>query len=230
MANSYSDGNGQFLLPTPILADHQFLASATTKVVTGILYDFDGNQLYEATLTTTTTATKARSAAWTLTTGGAVLPWEDRWAGFEVLTTTATAYVKPSLGITATSANSFATAIGMPIGACPQRVYDAYYGSSTIPTSVYRTLLGEAIPAISSSTQIFANAPAGTKEIWISVRTQGITMTFDGTTAATASVVGHDFNTGASAPFVLSLNQTQALLVRAIQQAATAAGYITYRG
>ena len=96
--------------------------------------------------------------------------------------------------------------------------------------SEWVTLLAEAMPALTTSTQIFANAPAGTKAIYLTVRTAGITMTFDGTTAATASVVGHDFNTGASAPYVLSLNQTQALLVRAIQQSATAAGYITYRG
>ena len=92
------------------------------------------------------------------------------------------------------------------------------------------TLLAEAMPTLATSIQIFANAPAGTKEIWLTLRTAGITMTYDGTTAATASAVGHDFNTGASAPFVLELNQTQAKLCRAIQQSATAAGYITYRG
>lgn len=125
--NIFTDGYGQFLLPHRILADYQFLASATTKVVTGNIYGFDGALLYEATLTTTTTALKAKDSAWTATVGGAVLPWSDTWAGLEVLTTTATAYAKPGLGVTATAANSTAINVGYPIGALPQAIYDTYW-------------------------------------------------------------------------------------------------------
>ena len=60
-------------------------------------------------------------------------------------------------------------------------------------TARYRTLLTEAMPSgISSSAAIFANAPAGTKEIWFTVRTAPLTMRTDGS-AATAGVNGQDF-------------------------------------
>ena len=97
-------------------------------------------------------------------------------------------------------------------------------------TARYRTLLTEAMPSISSSAAIFANAPAGTKEIWFTVRTAPLTMRTDGS-AATAGVNGQDFavNSG-TVPHVLRISQVEALLCRAIQNGGTTTGYITYRG
>ena len=98
--------------------------------------------------------------------------------------------------------------------------------------TVYVPLLEEALPTVSSSTAIFANAPSGTKSISICVRTKAIGLTFDGTTVPTASggavVVGLDIPIGG--PYTLELNRTQALLVRAIESGATATGYIVYWG
>lgn len=88
------------------------------------------------------------------------------------------------------------------------------------------TLSDEAIPTISSSTQIFANAHALTRRIIITIRAQAVTMRFSGS-AATAGANGHTFAVGTH---VLYLNQESAKLVRAIQESATATGYITYQG
>jgi hypothetical protein len=88
----------------------------------------------------------------------------------------------------------------------------------------YRCISGEALPAVSASTQIFANAPAGTTVVELTVRAQALRLTFDGTTAATATV-GQDYPIGNHRLF---LNSEQAKRVRAIQAAATATGYITY--
>lgn len=90
-------------------------------------------------------------------------------------------------------------------------------------------LLTEAMPACSSSTQIFANAPAGTRAIQLTLRTQGITMRCDAGTA-TASANGIDLAADTAAPHLLALTYDQALKVRAIQISATATGYIQYWG
>ena len=93
----------------------------------------------------------------------------------------------------------------------------------------YATLLDEALPAIAASAQIFINAPASTKLIYLTLRSAGATLTFDAA-AATAGANGHDFAHGTMAPHVFRLNQTQALLVRAIENGGTATGHVTYRG
>lgn len=93
----------------------------------------------------------------------------------------------------------------------------------------FAVLADEALPSVAASAAIFANAPSGTKVIWLTLRTAGITMTFDAG-AATAGANGHDFANGSSAPYAFALNQEQALLVRAIQNGGTATGWITYRG
>ena len=91
-------------------------------------------------------------------------------------------------------------------------------------------LLDEALPAVTTSTQIFANAPTGTREIWLTLRTAGLTFTFDGG-AATAGANGHDFAADPSTPYVFDdMDYTRALLVRAIQNGGTASGWISYRG
>jgi len=123
----------------------QFLASATTKTLVGTIYGWEGQAIVEATLTATTTARQAdyqwgaQGAApgltgpglWTVTNGGAVLPWSDDWAGFVPDTTaSASVYVKESKGVAVTSTNGRTVAVNMPIGVVPQRFYDVYYGAS----------------------------------------------------------------------------------------------------
>ena len=98
------------------------------------------------------------------------------------------------------------------------------------PTYKYAELATEALPSVASSTQIFVNAPAATKEIVLTLRTAGITYTLDGS-AATAGGTGHDLALNSTtSPYVLPYDYTQALLVRAIQNGGTATGTITYRG
>jgi hypothetical protein len=90
-------------------------------------------------------------------------------------------------------------------------------------------LLSEALPSVASSAAIFANAPADTQLIVLTVRTAGITLRFDGS-AATAGANGHDYAVTTDAPKELMLNKTAAVLVRAIQNGGTATGWITYFG
>jgi len=91
-------------------------------------------------------------------------------------------------------------------------------------------LSDEAMPAATASTSIFANAPEGTKEIWLTLRTAGLTLTFDGG-AATAGANGNDFAADASTPYVFEeMTQAQALAVKAIQNGGTATGWIVYWG
>ena len=96
-------------------------------------------------------------------------------------------------------------------------------------------LLAEALPSISSSATIFANAPANTRIIMVTLRGAGMTLnidTRDDSTpdAATASGNGHDYDYGTPNPHVFAFDQKTALKCRAIQTAATATGWITYWG
>lgn len=96
-------------------------------------------------------------------------------------------------------------------------------------TRDYRAISDESLPDLTASTQLFANAPEGTKEIWLTVRTATLTMTLDGSNATTTN--GHDFAVNSSStPYVLPLNQAQAKLCRAIRNGGATAGHITYRG
>ena len=94
-----------------------------------------------------------------------------------------------------------------------------------------KAISSEAISSLSSATSIFANAPAGVKEIWLTVRTAPITMTFDGTTP-TAGAVGQDFGTNTtSTPWVFEdMSQAKSLRIKAIQNGGSATAYITYWG
>lgn len=93
-----------------------------------------------------------------------------------------------------------------------------------------KALLDEALPSVASSAQIFANAPATTKLIMLTIRAATVTMTFDGS-AATAGANGHDWAVNnTSSPYVFQMTQSEALLVRAIQSGGTATGHITYFG
>lgn len=85
-------------------------------------------------------------------------------------------------------------------------------------------LLEEALPTVSSSTQIFANAPAGTRLIILTIRAQALTVRMDGN-VATAGANGADYPVGT---YYMSLNQGNALKVRAIQAASSATGWIQY--
>jgi len=91
-------------------------------------------------------------------------------------------------------------------------------------------LSGKALPAVSASTAIFSDVPAGTQLILLTLRGAGVTMRFDGQ-AATAGVNGHDYGvTTNQQPYEFLLNPTAAALVRVIQNGGTATGWITYMG
>lgn len=92
-----------------------------------------------------------------------------------------------------------------------------------------KALLDEALPSVASSAQIFANAPATTKLIMLTIRVATVTMTFDGSTATTSN--GHDWAVNStSSPYVFQMTKSEALLVQAIQSGGTATGHITYFG
>lgn len=82
----------------------------------------------------------------------------------------------------------------------------------------------EALPTVSSSTQIFANCPDNTVLILLTIRTVGLTMRFDGN-AATAGANGIDYK---SDSYEITISKSNALKVRAIQNGGTATGYISY--
>lgn len=89
----------------------------------------------------------------------------------------------------------------------------------------YAALSGEALPAVAASAQIFANAPATTRKIVLTVRGGTLSMRFTG--AAATATNGHDY---APNTYEFTLNQQAALLVRAIQSSGTVTGWITYFG
>lgn len=95
---------------------------------------------------------------------------------------------------------------------------------------VYVPLLCEALTSVVASANIFANAPTKTKQVWLTIRTAGLTMTFDGSTVPTAGAVGMDFASDTGVPYVFGMGSTRAALVKAIQNGGTATGYITYLG
>lgn len=101
---------------------------------------------------------------------------------------------------------------------------------SPAPAARYRTLLSEAFSGLTTSTAIFANAPAGTKQIWLTVRTAAITLRTDAGTA-TAGANGGDFAANTTAtPYVFDMSRKEALDCRAIQNGGASTGYIVYRG
>jgi len=96
-------------------------------------------------------------------------------------------------------------------------------------TGALTTLLSQALPSCVESTQLFADAPANTKEVWLTIRTAGLTLRTDGG-EATAGANGSDFAADASTPYVFSDDRTDLLTYRAIQNGGTATGWIVYRG
>ena len=99
-------------------------------------------------------------------------------------------------------------------------------GQDHVVNTSYINLLEEALPSVASSAQVFANAPAGTKEIVITIRSQNVTYRGDGSDAT----AGADGCTLAVGTYTLQLNKAAAQLVRMIQEAATATGWIQYWG
>lgn len=89
-------------------------------------------------------------------------------------------------------------------------------------------LLTEALPACSASTAIFANAPAGTVFVEFEFRGQAVHISWDGTAASTAAGGGNKYPTGTvfRRPMTSSMGDS----VKAIEDAATATGTITYWG
>lgn len=90
----------------------------------------------------------------------------------------------------------------------------------------WKPLLTEAIPTVSSSAQIFANAPVGTQLIWIDIRGQDLYLETDGTAASATAGSGIPLYAGGH--YWLSLNKSRALNCRAIQAGATTTGTIMY--
>lgn len=88
-------------------------------------------------------------------------------------------------------------------------------------------LLEEALPTNTTSTQIFANAPAGVSHIELTVRAHTLTIRFSGG-AATAGGNGQDYGVGG--PYTLTMNQVAALLCHGIGTSASATGWISYWG
>ena len=86
-----------------------------------------------------------------------------------------------------------------------------------------KPLSSEPIPSMTSSTKIFANAPALTVKVQITVRNGTMTLTYDGTTPT--STVGHDFVTGT---YDFNFDAPNLIAIKAISSSAT--GYITYFG
>jgi len=96
----------------------------------------------------------------------------------------------------------------------------------------YKAVYHGALPALGSSTALFntavttalTNNPGKTIcKVVFTLRTAGITMTFDGTTAATAGSVGIDYPTGT---YELWLNANELKNCRAIQNGGAATGYV----
>lgn len=94
----------------------------------------------------------------------------------------------------------------------------------------WEVLAKEALPAVSSSTQLFANVPDGCTRIELTVRTADVVIYWNlpgGTTAATTTN-GNTYAAGGT--YQLPVNKGTALAARAIQSGGTAAGWITYWG
>lgn len=90
----------------------------------------------------------------------------------------------------------------------------------------YEPIATEALPSCTVATNIFANAPADTEMVYLTIRTGGLTLEFlDGSTP-TAGANGHDYGAGERVEF--RLNQTSAKAIRAIQTGGTTTGWITY--
>lgn len=95
----------------------------------------------------------------------------------------------------------------------------------TASQGAWDCVLEEALPSISSSTQVFANVPAKTCLIRFTLRSQGATMRCDGN-AATAGANGIDL--AKDSTYELPFTVEQAKKVRMIQGAATCTGWIQY--
>lgn len=89
-------------------------------------------------------------------------------------------------------------------------------------------LLDEALPDLSTADQIFANAPAGTRTILLTVEDQAIRVRFAGSgNDPVAGGIGQLLPVG---QYELRRTQAQALEIYAVEEAATATGTITYLG
>jgi|GEM_PF-5695898 len=87
-----------------------------------------------------------------------------------------------------------------------------------------RVLSTEALPAVVSSTKIFANAPAATRFATLTVRGGTLVINFNGVATATA---GHDYPPDT---YDLPITVGIAAVAEAIQQSSAVTGQITYWG
>lgn len=92
------------------------------------------------------------------------------------------------------------------------------------------TISDEALPSVSSSTQIFANVPNDCTLIELTVRTADLVIRWNapGGTSAATTTNGNTYPAGGT--YLLTGNKESFLAARAIQSGGTAAGWITYKG
>ena len=100
------------------------------------------------------------------------------------------------------------------------------YNRDTMSKGGFKQVGVEALPDLTASAALFPNAPATAVAALLTLRGGGnITVTFDGTTTATATV-GNDYAGGSTYLFMLS--GAQLLLCKAIKTGTISSGYITY--
>lgn len=89
----------------------------------------------------------------------------------------------------------------------------------------YTCLLGEALPTISASTAVFANAPINTRAVRFTLRGFPVAYRTDGSPATTTA--GNDLPIGT---YEEAVSQDEAKKYRMIQNGGTTTGYIEYLG
>lgn len=129
--------------------------------------------------------------------------------------------------------NARGGAFGLLGGLCAQHtMVDFFFGDDmdfyrAAEQACFKVLGGQALPSLTSSTQIFSGAPAGTRMIVFVLRGNGITMRGDGGTP-TAGANGVDYPAGG--PYALAIDDNQALSFYAIQNGGAATGWVEFWG
>lgn len=91
----------------------------------------------------------------------------------------------------------------------------------------FKVISETALPSLASAASLFPSPPAGTRMIVFSVRGQPITVRGDGGTP-TAGANGVSYSVGG--PYGLPINDSEAANFKAIQEGATATGWVQYWG
>ena len=99
----------------------------------------------------------------------------------------------------------------------------------TILSGGLKLLSTEALPSLISAARLFPTPPDAAVMALVTIRSAGITVSFKEGTDPTASAVGNDY-AAANTPYEFWMNAQEMAKVKAIQQAATTTGYISYFG